>query len=218
MRRWVALLTLNAALVISVQGQDCCTKVEAFVGYSYFNASPKTDRIPPNPIFNPSVFGGRIGGQPENSERRVARRQHQPVVLGDQQVFQHRHAGKQPDVLEGAGNARLLGDEEIRHALELVERAALKRDAARAAIGERFQRAPCRRVTMAQAEAAFARFVETGDAIEHRGFASAVRSDQRGDIALLRLERQVVNRDQAAEAHGQMLDTKQDVAGVAHQP
>lgn len=61
MRRWVALLTLNAALVISVQGQDCCTKVEAFVGYSYFNASPKTDRIPPNPIFNPSVFGGRIG-------------------------------------------------------------------------------------------------------------------------------------------------------------
>ena len=91
------------------------------------------------------AFGDGIGGKAENAEQRVARREHQPVVLGDQQVFQHRHAGKQADVLEGAGDARLLGDEIFRHALELVERAVGAREAALAAVGERFQLAPHRR-------------------------------------------------------------------------
>ena len=66
-------------------------------------------------------------------------------------------------------------------------------------------------VAVAQAQAAFARFVEAGDAIEHGGLAGAVRPDQRGDLALSRVERQVIDRDQAAEAHGQMLDLEQDI-------
>src|SRR3954467_14873113 len=64
-------------------------------------------------------------------------------------------------------------------------------------------------------DAAFARLVEPGNAVEHRGLAGAVRADQRCDGAALDLERNVVDRNQPAEAHGQMLDTQQ---GGGHQP
>ena len=53
------------------------------------------------------ALGGRVGGKAEHAEERIAGGEHQPVVLGDQQILQHRHAGKQPDVLERAGDARL---------------------------------------------------------------------------------------------------------------
>jgi len=42
--------------------------------------------------------------------RREARGALQFAVLRDQQVFEHGHAGKEPDVLEGAHDARLTGD------------------------------------------------------------------------------------------------------------
>ena len=45
-------------------------------------------------------------------------------MLGDQQVFEHGHAGKQADVLEGAGHARGARDLEALHAFEKKERAA----------------------------------------------------------------------------------------------
>ena len=70
---------------------------------------------------------------------------------------------------------------------------------------------------MAKPDAALARFVEAGDAIEDGGLAGAVRPDQRGDVALTRVKRQVVHRDQSAEAHGQVFDAKKSVVG-AHQP
>src|SRR6202521_251141 len=70
---------------------------------------------------------------------------------------------------------------------------------------------------MAECETAFARFVETGDAIEHSCLAGAVRSDQRGDGAFLHLETEIVHGDEPAEAHGQMLDAQQCVGGC-HQP
>ena len=44
-------------------------------------------------------------------------------MLRDQQVLEHRHAGEQADVLEGAGDARLLRDLIVRHALEQEQRA-----------------------------------------------------------------------------------------------
>ena len=39
-------------------------------------------------------------------------------MLGDEQVFQERHAGKQPHVLERARDVRFLGDTKLRQALE----------------------------------------------------------------------------------------------------
>jgi hypothetical protein len=69
-------------------------------------------------LLDRGAFGGGIGGKAEDAEQGVARCKHQAVVLGDQQIFQHRHARKQADVLKCARHARLLGDEIIRHALE----------------------------------------------------------------------------------------------------
>ena len=42
-------------------------------------------------------------------------------MLRDDEVLEHGHAGKQPDILEGARDARLARDLEIRHALEQEE-------------------------------------------------------------------------------------------------
>ena len=104
---------------------------------------------------------------------------HQRVVLRHHQVFQRGHAGKQPDVLEGARDLRLLGDPEIVQPFELDVAAVIMRQPHRAA----------------------GRLVEAGDAVEHGGLAGAVRPDQRGDLAALGGEGQIVDGDDAAEAH-----------------
>src|SRR5262249_30943520 len=59
---------------------------------------------------------------------------------------------------------------------------------------------------MHHGDPARARLVEPCDAVEHRGLAGAVRADQRGDVAARHGEADVVDRHQAAEAHGEMLD------------
>jgi hypothetical protein len=97
-------------------------------------------------------------------------------VLRDHQVFQRRHAWKQPDVLEGARDLGLFRDPEIVQALELDNPA----------------------VTMRQPQGAAGWPVESGDAVEHGGLAGAVRSDQCGDLAPLRGKRQIVHGDDAA--------------------
>src|SRR5262249_20167232 len=58
------------------------------------------------------------------------------------------------------------------------------------------------------------RLVEAGDAVEHRGLAGAIGANDGGDLARAGAERDVVDRQQAAEAHRQMLDFDQrhDVA------
>ena len=50
---------------------------------------------------------------------------------------------------------------------------------------------------------------ERGDQLEQRALAGAVRADHREDLAVRDLEADVVDRDQAAEALGQMLDAEQ---------
>ena len=56
------------------------------------------------------------------------------------------------------------------------------------------------------------RLVEAGDAVEHGGLAGAVRADQRGDLASLGAERQIVDGHNAAETHGQTIDVKNVIA------
>ena len=154
------------------------------------------------------ALGGRIGGKAEHAEQRIARREHEPVVLGHQQIFQHRHARKQADVLECAGDARLLRHQIVRHALEQKQRAIGPHDAALAAVGQSFERIPQRWVAMLQREPALGRLVKAGDAVEHGGLAGAVRPDQRGDGAALHLEGKIIDGDEPAEPHGQMLDAQ----------
>ena len=62
------------------------------------------------------------------------------------------------------------------------------------------------------------RLVEAGDAVEDGRLAGAVGADERGDVAAADRERQVAHGDEAAEAHGQVLDDEQRIAQPAHQP
>ena len=137
-------------------------------------------------------LGLLVAGKAEHAEDRHAGGDHQRVVLRDHQVLEHRQAAEEPDVLERARDLRLGGDAVVGHALEQELGAA----------------------RLAQRDPALARLVEAGDAVEDGGLAGAVRADQPGDVAALGLERHVVDGEQAAEAHGQMLD-RQDRIGRA---
>ena len=64
---------------------------------------------------------------------------------------------------------------------------------------------------LGEGEHAFARLVETGDAVEDRGLAGAVRPDQRGDVVPPDGEGDVVDGGEAAEPHGEMLDLEQGI-------
>ena len=55
-------------------------------------------------------FGAGVGARAEEPKHGESRGQHQRVVLGDQEVFQKRHAGEQPHVLKRARDARLARD------------------------------------------------------------------------------------------------------------
>ena len=64
------------------------------------------------------LLGVAIGGEAEQAEQGEAGGAHQRVVLRDQQVLQHGHAGEQADVLEGARDLGVLGDAEVEQPLQ----------------------------------------------------------------------------------------------------
>ncbi len=66
-------------------------------------------------------LGLLVARRADEAEQRPSRCAHQRIVLRDDEVLEHRHAGKQPDVLEGAGDARAPRDLEVGHALEQEE-------------------------------------------------------------------------------------------------
>ena len=130
-----------------------------------------------------------VAAETQKAENRVAGCEHQLVVLGDQKVFQHGHAGEQPDVLERAGDLRLRRDLEVRHAFQ-QELAS---------------------VLAAHGDHARGRLVEAGDAVEHGRLAGAVGADQGGDLAALCRKVEIVDGNKAAKAHRKMLHLE-DVA------
>src|SRR5471030_469030 len=69
---------------------------------------------------------------------------------------------------------------------------------------------------MQQPDHAHRRLVKTRDAVEHRGLARAVGPDERGDLAAPCGKTEIVDRDQAAEAHRQMLNYKNGFSVIAH--
>ena len=91
-------------------------------------------------------------------------------------------------------------------------RRRVRADAAVAALGEGSSSSHSAASPNCKRDAAFGRLVEAGDAVEHGGLAGAVRADQRGDVAARGREREVVDGDEAAEAHGQMVDPQDGCA------
>src|SRR5579883_332510 len=136
-------------------------------------------------------LGPAVAGEAEQPGKGEAARPLQRVVLGDEQILERRHAREKADVLEGAGDAGELRDAEAFHLLE--------------------QHAPA--VAM-QGEAAGARLVEAGDAVEDGGLAGAVRADDRGDLVAIGDGREILDGDEPAEAHIEMLDLEQRLLAV----
>ena len=127
------------------------------VGRRIVGAVDKPDLLEPGArLLDRLGLGALVAGKTEDAEDRHAGGDHQPVVLRDHQVFQHRHAAEEADVLKGARDLCLGGDAVVRHALEQ------KLGAAR----------------LPQRDPTLARLVEAGDAVEDGGLAGAVRADQ----------------------------------------
>src|SRR5260221_10038888 len=131
-------------------------------------------------------LGAAIGRQADEPAHGVEAGAHEPVVLRDDEGLQHPHAGEEPHIMEGARHPRLARDAEAIHTLN-----------------QELALGPIER------EPPDARAVEAGEAVEHGGLASAVRADDGGDLAPPCGEGEVVDRDEAAEGHGQVLDLEQ---------
>ncbi len=100
------------------------------------------------------------------------------LMLRHQQVLNNRHLTEQANVLKSAHHA---------HPGDLLA-------------GQAFQ------MLLAQLNGAAGRLVEAGQAVENGGLARAVRADQRDDLLRAQLQRHVIDRQQAAEAHHQTLN------------
>ena len=159
-------------------------------------------------LLDRSAFGVGVGADAEHAGERESGRTHERIVLRDHQVLQHRHAGKQADVLERARHPRLLSHQVVGHAFEQEQRSAGAFEAAPAAISQAVEFVPYGGITELQRDASLGRLVKAGDAIEHGGLAGAVRPDQRRDVRALGGKREVVDGKQAAEAHGEMVDAQ----------
>ena len=102
-------------------------------------------------------------------------------VRSDEDVLEHRHRREELDVLERSRDAA--PDDPVRRRAE--QALAVERDLAGL------------------------RAVEASDHVEGSRLAGAVRADQAGDLALLHLERDVVQRDDAAEAARDVLQLEE---------
>ena len=99
------------------------------VGGRVVGAVDQVDLLQPvDGLLDRRLAGAAIARQVEDAADRVAGGDHQPVVLGDEQILQKRHAAEQADVLEGAGDAGAVGDLVVGHALEQEGRIAVLGD------------------------------------------------------------------------------------------
>ena len=145
-------------------------------------------------------------------------------MLCYEHVFKHRHALPQADVLERAGNTELRdpvrrrrddlarpGQRVAREHLlfRLILRMILRRvEQWIFALVELFHlagRMVADHRLVKEFDEAVRRLVYAGDAVEGRGLSGAVRADERHDLPLGNVQREVVDGDDAAELHRDIL-------------
>ena len=149
----------------------------------------------------------------ERGGKDVAGAQH---VLGDEHIVEHGLGLPQADVLERARHAEL-GDpvgrrvqngcgEELFGLLALV---ALLHLALRMVADDRLAH---------EADLTVRRLIHAGDGVERGGLARAVGTDERDDLALVDLKAQVVDGDDAAELHRNIVETQNVLAHFSPPP
>ena len=127
----------------------------------------------------PHPRGPRTRASP--AARRVAAANHVAAVRSDDDVLLDRHGREELDVLERPRDA---------------------------AVDDAVRRRPQQRLPV-EDEIARLRLVQPRDHVEERRLAGAVRADQPDDLARVRLDRDVVQRDYPAEQPGDVLDREQ---------
>ena len=101
------------------------------------------------------------------------------LLAAHHHVLQHRHGGKQLDILERAADARLDG---LKGRLAGQQR-------------------------IAEPDLAGRRRNDRVDEVQRRGLAGAVRADEGMDFALLHVNGEVIDRNKALEALDEMLNS-----------
>ncbi|CAH0306967.1 hypothetical protein SRABI106_03928 [Rahnella aquatilis] len=155
------------------------------------------------------IFRTAITRRIEHTGNQVAVGLH---VLSDQQIFNHRHFTKQPDILKGTRQPGAVN--QVCTAEHFVENTFAQLRWFYPVIRLKFLPEhldyigrPAARI---EQNIAAGRFIKTCQAIKYRGFSCAVRADQRGNRSAFHRKIHIVQRLNAAEMHAQMLDT-QDV-------
>ena len=133
-------------------------------------------------------------------------------MLGNEEVFQNTHAAEKANVLKGARNPRRRRDPEIGHAFQEIDAAVPALLILATGLRQRFHLVVAARRAAIEDDSSLGGPIEAGDAVEDRRLAGAIRADQGGDVAAPDIEGQVVDGDEAAEAHGEMLDGQDRIA------
>ena len=149
----------------------------------------------------------------EGSGKDVAGAQH---MLGDEHIVEHGLGLPQADVLERARHAEL-GDPvgrrvEHGHLNEfpgLLALVILLHLALRMVADDRLAH---------EADLTVRRLIHAGDGVERGGLARAVGADERDDLALVDLKAQVVDGDDAAELHRNIVETQNVLAHFSPPP
>ena len=123
-------------------------------------------------------------------------------VLCNEDVFKHGELREQPDILECSRNAlggyhvRRVGHDVRVHA-HILARVEFFHLALRVILGDDLAH---------EFDLAVRRLIYAGNAVEGRGLACAVRTDKCDNFALVHVEIQVVDGDNAAELHGDVFN------------
>ncbi|MDT4859147.1 hypothetical protein FQZ97_936460 [compost metagenome] len=157
------------------------------------------------------AFSAAVTGGVQNPRDQIAIGQ---GVLSDQEVFQHGHFLEQANVLESPGQARtiyLMGSAEHLVPKPGAEPCRIDEVLRSELFPEHFDHV-CSLALSIEQDLSARRLVEPGKAVEDRGLAGSVRSDQSRNRVALNAEINVVERLDAAEVHHQLVDRENDIA------
>ena len=129
-------------------------------------------------------------------------------------VIEHRHGLKQADVLERSCNAHLRDvvrgvRDDVGIELLAVARVELFHLALRVIFDDRLA---------AELDLAVRGLVDARDAVERGRFAGAVRADERDDLTLVDIHREVVDGHNAAKLHGDVFNVQNRFSHCARLP
>ena len=135
-------------------------------------------------------------------------------MLGDEHIVEYRQGTEQPDVLEGAGDSlpgNLIGGvADHPGILAVVLAGVIGLHLPLGVVGDND--------LPQQGDLPVGGLIHAGDAVKRGGLARAVGADEGGDLPLIDLHGQIVDRHHAAELHGDVVQPQYVVSHCPHLP